>query len=75
MKEVIKMKSIREIDLTLLPENAKKELIDFYEFLLKKYGSKEKKDTEDVNIEKFFLINEIQIDTRKWKFSREEIYE
>jgi len=63
-----------KIDVTLLPENARRGLIDFYEFLLEKYGSrKEKNNTED--IEETFLINKVQIDTKNWKFSREEIYE
>ena len=63
-----------KIDVTLLPENARRELIDFYEFLLEKYGSrKEKNDMED--IKETLLINKVQIDTKNWKFSREEIYE
>ena len=32
-----------KIDLTLLPKEAQKELIDFYEFLLQKYRLKERK--------------------------------
>ncbi len=33
---------IKEIDLEKLPEEARKELLDFYEFLLEKYGKKRK---------------------------------
>jgi hypothetical protein len=65
---------MEKIDLTLLPGEARRELIDFYEFLLEKYGSgKEKNDMED--IKETLLINKVQIDTKNWKFSREEIYE
>ena len=68
------MQLMEKIDLTLLPGEARRELIDFYEFLLEKYGSgKEKNDMED--IKETLLINKVQIDTKNWKFSREEIYE
>ncbi len=68
------MKLMDKIDLTLLPEDARKELIDFYEFLLEKYGARNKKDSLK-DIKKILLIDKIQIDTRSWKFSREELYE
>jgi len=68
------MQLMEKIDLTLLPGEARRELIDFYEFLLEKYGSgKEKNNMED--IKETLLINKVQIDTKNWKFSREEIYE
>ncbi len=37
------MKLMEKIDLTLLPEEAKRELIDFYNFLLQKYKVKDNK--------------------------------
>lgn len=64
----------QKIDLEILPEDAKKELIDFYELLIKKYKQKiSYKTVKDV--EKEILADQIQIDTKKWKFKREEIYE
>ena len=68
------MELMEKIDLTLLPENARRELIDFYEFLLEKYGSRKEKNNIE-NIEETLLINKVQIDTKNWEFSREEIYE
>ena len=68
------MELMEKIDLTLLPENARRELIDFYEFLLEKYGSRKEKNNIE-NIEETLLINKVQIDTKNWKFIREEIYE
>ena len=64
----------QKIDMEILPEDAKKELIDFYELLIKKYKQKiSYKTVKDV--EKEILADQIQIDTKKWKFKREEIYE
>jgi len=62
---------MQNLNMELLPEKAKRELIDFYEFLLKKYGLKRSDD----DIEKEILADQIQIDTRGWKFNREEIHE
>ena len=33
-------KTAEGLDLTVLPEDAKRELIDFYRFLIKRYGKK-----------------------------------
>jgi len=33
-------KTAEDIDLTILPDNARRELLDFYEFLIKRYGKK-----------------------------------
>ncbi|WP_029522823.1 DUF2281 domain-containing protein [Persephonella sp. KM09-Lau-8] len=43
---------MKEINLEKLPEEAKKELIDFYEFLLQKYAKKRIKKTVDEIIPK-----------------------
>ena len=67
------MQLMERIDLSLLPEEARRELIDFYEFLLEKYGTKKRKGNIE-DIEETLLINKIQIDTRNWKFNREEVY-
>ena len=59
---------LKEIDLERLPEEARKELLDFYEFLLEKYSKKKK---NKLNIEKLL--------PKKVKFfnplNREDIYE
>ena len=68
------MQLMEKIDLMLLPEEARRELIDFYEFLIEKYGTKKKKDNIK-DIKELLLINKVQIDTKNWRFSREEIYE
>ncbi len=60
----------------MLPDEARKELLKFYEMLLRKYNLKKydfKKNEDD--IKKEILADEIQIDTRGWKFNREEFYE
>jgi len=62
----------KQLDLECLPEEARRQLLDFYEYLLNKY-TQQMKTTND--IEKEILADQIQIDTRKWKFKREEIYE
>jgi len=41
------MKIDEKLDLSILPEEAKKELYDFYLFLLTKYSKKELKDNDD----------------------------
>lgn len=41
------MKIDEKIDLSILPEEAKKELYDFYLFLLTKYSKKELKANDD----------------------------
>lgn len=42
--EVLEMKTpVNKIDLTILPDHLKKELIDFYQFLVARYGIKKVK--------------------------------
>ena len=65
------MQLTEKLDLSILPEEAKKELLDFYEYLKKKY--KIHKTLEELKEE--ILADEIQIDTKKWKFNREEIHD
>ena len=69
------MHKIKEISLEALPEVAKKELYDFYEYLTLKYGKnvsgeigKKKKYLESVAQHIFKLPT-------GYKFNREEIYE
>jgi hypothetical protein len=59
------------LNINLLPEEAKRELYDFYEYLLKKYGvrnNKRKKDDVD------YFFDKYNLDFSGFKFNREEIY-
>ncbi len=58
-----------QLDLDILPDEAKKEIKDFYEFLVKKYGIKFKqRDTKDIK-------SIIPTPIKKFKpLTREEIY-
>ena len=63
-----------DIDLSKLPNEAKKELIDFYEFLILKYSKNQNNQTEyDLKFEDFFL-KPIKVD-RLIKSSRESLHE
>ena len=58
---------MKTIDLEKLPEEARKELLDFYEFLLQKYKKKKRKAKIDELVPK---------KTKVFKpLKREEIYE
>jgi len=60
----------KQLDLEILPDEARKQIIDFYEFLLRKYGYKQRKD-------KSKLPEEFYKPIRKEKYlsvKREEIY-
>jgi len=58
------------LDLEILPEEARKELLDFYKSILKKYKVKIK-FVDDVD--KFF--DKYSLDLNLFKFNREEIHE
>ena len=60
---------MEKIDIEILPEEAKRELVNFYNLLLKKYNIRRINE-----IEKEILADQIQIDTRGWRFDRDEIY-
>jgi len=55
---------MKTIDLEKLPEEARKELLDFYEFLLQKYKKKKNENEKK--------LSAIKIKTKNFKFSREE---
>lgn len=50
---------IVEIDLTILPEKARRELLDFYHFLVSKYGTV--KDKKKARFEKL-ISNPVKVD-------------
>ena len=70
------MSSRNQLDLDILPEEARKEIEDFYEFLLKKYGvkgKKSKKEGEKEDIDQFF--DKYNLDLNTFKFNRNKIHE
>ncbi len=60
---------MKTIDLDILPDDAKKELIDFYEYLVKKY-----KRRENVELLEIYKKYNIKLPS-DYKFDREEIHE
>ncbi len=66
------MAKLKEIDMDILPEEVKKELMDFYEYLVNKYTKKRLKDKkaffESVKTHLFKLPED-------YKFNREELHE
>ncbi|MEW6107764.1 MAG: DUF2281 domain-containing protein [Nitrospirota bacterium] len=72
------MARLKEIDIDILPDEVKKELIDFYEFLLKKYGKKNFKLKSPVKDKRVFFesVKKHAINLPKdYKFNREELHE
>ena len=67
------MQITKKIDLLILPEEARRELLDFYEFLLKKYVIRKK----DVKKENFFSMVGRHSFTLPltYKFNREQLYD
>ena len=64
------------LDLELLPDEAKEEIVQLYNRLLNKYKFKEFSKHDDVKkLKKELLADKIKIDTKQWKFNREELYE
>ncbi len=64
------------LNLDLLPEEGRKEVVHFYKRLLKKYKSKQLKTNNEIEeLKKELLVDKIMIDTKKWKFNRDELHE
>jgi len=66
------MTKLKELDMDILPEEVKKELLDYYEFLVNKYAKKrlnnKKAFFESVKTHSFKLPED-------YKFNREELHE
>ena len=60
---------MKTIDLDILPDDAKRELIDFYEYLVKKY-----KKTKNIELLEIYKRYNIKLPSN-YKFDREEIHE
>ena len=68
----MQIKNYKELDFEILPKEAKKELLDFYEFLVDKYKKHLAKDTNKIDKELEELSWEMG---QKLYSSREELYE
>jgi hypothetical protein len=66
------IKNYKELDFEILPKEARKELLDFYEFLVDKYKKHLVKDTNKIDKELEELSWEMG---QKLYSSREELYE
>ena len=62
----------QKIDLEVLPEEARKKMIDFYELLIKKYKTKTKNELAD-DVDKFF--DRYNLELTSFKFDREKAHE
>ena len=68
----MQVKNYKELDFELLPKEARKELLDFYEFLLNKYKKHLMKDINKVDKD----IEELSWEMGQKLYStREELYE
>lgn len=67
----MKINNQSQIDLEKLPEEARKEVIDFYRLLLKKYKMEKENNIDDVDI----FFNNYKIDMTSFKFDRNEANE
>ena len=68
----MQIKNYKELDFEILPKEARKELLDFYEFLVDKYKKHLVKDTNKIGKELEELSWEMG---QKLYSSREEFYE
>jgi hypothetical protein len=72
------MTKLKEIDMDILPDEVKKELLDFYEYLLTKYGKKQLLLKDHVKNKKAFFeaVKKHSFKLPKdYKFDREELHE
>ena len=67
----MKMNNQSRIDLEKLPIEARKEVIDFYKLLLKKYKEDKESGIDDVDV----FFNRYNIDLTSFKFDRNEANE
>jgi len=72
------MANPKEIDIGILPEEVKKELLDFYEYLITKYGKKELELKSPIKDRRVFFesVKKHSVKLpRGYKFNREELHE
>lgn len=66
------------IDLSILPKEAQNELLDFYHFLVERYGLKKQKLSKRKNLKENKInafFDSYNVDLTGYKFNRNEIYE
>jgi hypothetical protein len=71
VEQNMKISNQSQIDLEKLPKEAKKEVIDFYKLLLKKYKKDVESEIDDVEV----FFNSYNIDLTSFKFDRNEANE
>ena len=72
------MSRLKEIDIDILPEEVKRELLDFYEYLATKYGKKQIEMKSPLKDRKAFFESVKMHSFRLpegYKFNREELHE
>ncbi|RKY68376.1 MAG: hypothetical protein DRQ24_11785 [Candidatus Latescibacterota bacterium] len=65
------MSITEQLDLDILPDEAKREILVFYNSLLKKYKIEAKKELDEVDR----FLNKYKLDLSSYKFDRDEIHE
>jgi len=65
---------IKEINLKILPEEARKTLLDFYEYLVSRYRKNADKLDKENRLKKI-LSNPVGVLPADYKFDREEAHE
>jgi hypothetical protein len=74
----MQVRNQKQLDLEILPKEAKKELLDFYEYLLNKYGraKKEKVTMEKRKLQFFESVKKHSfVLPENYRFNREELHE
>lgn len=73
MRFAMKAANTTILDLSTLPEQARQEVADFYQFLARKYRTKKPRPVHDSGIKMFF--KQYQLDMGSYHFDREEAHE
>jgi len=72
------MARLKEIDMDVLPEEVKNELLDFYEYLITKYGKKQS-EIKGIARDRRVFFESVKKHSVKlpedYKFNREELHE
>ena len=73
MRFAMKSANATILDLSILPEQARQEVSDFYQFLARKYRTKKALPIRDPGIKQFF--KQYQLDMGHYRFDRDEANE
>jgi hypothetical protein len=72
------MARLKEIDMNILPEEMKKELLDFYEYLITKYGEKQSELKVPIKDKRVFFKSVKRHSIKlpeDYRFDREKLHE